>query len=243
MLKTPELTSHAVLLERFKSPPSDYAPISFYFWNGEPLTRERLSWQLEQVRAQGIMGTIISYIHQPDDSLDPGDPPVFSEAWWALFAWFIAESKRLGMRVGVQDYGIVNPTLEALACEHPELRGGTLHHVSASGSNGDTIRLELPADAEIIALRAYVTRGGALELETSIELTVGSPSSTSFDWVAPAGFWTVVAVCHQATVFNPLHPESGAFAIERLYAPFAAHCKDELGDRKSVVWERVLMPV
>ena len=237
MLKTPELTLHAALLKRFKSPSSDYAPISFYFWNGEPLTRERLSWQLEQVRAQGIMGTIISYIHQPDDRLDPGDPPVFSEAWWELFAWFIAESKRLGMRVGVQDYGIVNPTLEALACEHPELRGGTLHHVSASGSNGDTIRLELPTDAEIVALRAYVTRGDALELETSIELTVGSPSSTSFDWVAPAGFWTVVAVCHQATGFNPLHPESGAFAIERLYAPFAEHCKDELGRTLNVFFQ------
>lgn len=237
MLTISKPTAHAALLERFKSPPSDYAPISFYFWNGESLTRERLSWQLEQVRAQGIMGTIVSYIHQPDDRLDPGDPPVFSEDWWALLNWFIAESKRLGMRVGVQDYGIVNPTLETLACEHPELRGGTLRHISARGSNGDTIRLELPADTEVIALRAYPTCGDALGLENSIELFIGSPPSTSFEWIAPAGFWTVVAVCNRAHGFNPLHPESGARAIERLYAPFVAHCGDELGRALNVFFQ------
>ncbi len=238
MLTIPKPISHAALLERFKSPPGEYAPISFYFWNGEALTRERLSWQLEQVRAQGIMGTIVSYIHQPDDRLDPGDPPVFSEDWWALFTWFIAESKRLGMRVGVQDYGIINPTLEALACEHPALRGGTLCHISARGSNGDTVRLELPADAEVVALRAYPTHGDALELETSIDLLVdGSPSSARFEWIAPAGFWTVVAVCNRASGFNPLHPESGARAIERLYAPFAARCGDELGRTLDVFFQ------
>jgi len=120
------LWTRARLLEAFRSPPSEFAPISFYFWNGEKLTRERLSWQLEQLRAQGILGTIISYIHHPNGAIDPGDPPVFSEAWWSLFGWFLQESKRLGMRVGVQDYCIVNPTLEALAREHTELRGAEL---------------------------------------------------------------------------------------------------------------------
>ena len=231
-----ESTARAALLERFRSPPSDFAPISFYFWNGEKLTRERLSWQLEQLRAQGILGTIISYIHRPDGTIDPGDPPVFSEDWWALFGWFLQESKRLGMRVGVQDYCIVNPMLEALASEHTELRGAELGQVHGRVSGGESLRLELPEGATALAVRAYRTTAESLRLEASLDL-LASLSAGHLEWSAPDGDWCVVAVYGIERGFNPLHPRSGARAIERLYAPFEARCADEIGHTLAVFFQ------
>jgi alpha-L-rhamnosidase len=234
-----ETPAREALLERFKSPSSEFAPISFYFWNGEKLTRERLSWQLEQLRAQGILGTIISYIHRPVGNIDPGDPPVFSEDWWALFGWFLQESKRLGMRVGVQDYCIVNPTLEALAAEHAELRGAELGQVHGRVSGGESLRLELPKGARALAVRAYRSGGEHLMLEASLDLleSLDSLSAGYLEWSAPDGDWCVVAVYRIERGFNPLHPLSGARAIERLYAPFEARCADEIGRTLAVFFQ------
>jgi alpha-L-rhamnosidase len=230
------LLARARLLEAFSQPPNEFAPISFYFWNGEKLTRERLSWQLEQLRAQGILGTIISYIHRPDGTIDPGDPPVFSEDWWALLGWFLQESKRLGMRVGVQDYCIVNPTLEALASEHAELRGAELGQVHGRVSGGKSLRLELPEGATAITVRAYRSSGEHLRLEASLGL-LESLSDGHLEWSAPDGDWCVVAVYATQRGFNPLHPLSGARAIERLYAPFEARCADEIGRTLAVFFQ------
>jgi alpha-L-rhamnosidase len=233
-LQTP---SRAELLEGFKLPPSEFAPISFYFWNGEPLTRERLSWQLEQLRAQGILGTVVSYIHRPDGTIDPGDPPVFSEAWWSLFKWFLKESERLGMQVGVQDYCIVNPALEALATEDPALRGAELRQVHGRVSTGQTLHLELPEDAAAaISVRAYPSVGAGLRLEGSLDLR-DALRDRHLEWLAVPGDWCVVIVYTVSKGFNPLHITSGARAIEVLYAPFEMHCPEEIGKTLAVFFQ------
>jgi alpha-L-rhamnosidase len=224
------------LLERFKDPPSDFTPISFYFWNGETIKRERLTWQLEQLAAQGILGTIVSYIHHPDGRIDAGDPPVFSEAWWELFVWFVAESKRLGMRVGVQDYCIVNPTLLRLAADHPELRGAQLHHGHTRVCGGQVAGLELPPEAEVLSVRAFRSSASQLLPDTSVDLR-SSFRDGRLHWVADEGDWTVVAVYALPKGFNPMHPSSGARAIEHLYEPFVQRCGPEVGQTLRVFFQ------
>jgi hypothetical protein len=34
-------------LPGFRNPPPGYGEVSFYWWQGDPLTRERLRWQLD----------------------------------------------------------------------------------------------------------------------------------------------------------------------------------------------------
>lgn len=237
MFEDPQISpSHHELLEGFKNPPSDFTPISFYFWNGETINRERLTWQLEQLAAQGILGTIVSYMHHPNGSIDAGDPPVFSEDWWELFVWFIAESKRLGMRVGVQDYCIVTPTLLRLAADHPELRGAQLHHEHTGVGGGQAARLELPAEAQVLSVRAFPSSESQLLPETSLDLR-SSLRNGHLHWLADEGDWTVVAVYALPKGFNPMHPEGGARAIEHLYTPFVQRCGPEVGQTLRVFFQ------
>jgi hypothetical protein len=49
------------------------------------------------------------------------------------------------------------------------------------------------------------------------------------DWTAPAGDWLVVLVFARLSSFDPLHPDAGKLAIERLYAPFERECPGEVG--------------
>ena len=37
--------------------------VPFYWWLGDPLTKERLSWQLEQMKGMGVSGYQINYAH------------------------------------------------------------------------------------------------------------------------------------------------------------------------------------
>jgi len=79
------------LLTGFRAPPPEFRPVPFYWWAGEPLTRERIAWQLDRLKAQGIRQVVVSYPHGTDGATEPGTPPLFSADWWELFRWFLAQ--------------------------------------------------------------------------------------------------------------------------------------------------------
>ncbi len=231
-----KLGTRAELLALFQNPSLDFAAISFFFWNGEAITKERLSWQLEQLSSKGVGGTIVSYIHQANLDIDNSDPPVFSAMWWELFVWFIAESKRLGMKVGIQDYCIVNPILEQLAVDFPELRGASLEKIHLEATGAGAVKLELPETAVLVSIRAFPRVEAGLDSGTSLDLQ-SLVHESKLEWTAPNGLWTVVAVYASPKGFSPLHPTSGARAIERLYTPFETHCANEIGQTLAVFFQ------
>src|SRR5689334_11753304 len=42
---------------KFAAPDQEYRPIDCWWWDGAPLDRERLRWQLEDMHAKGVGGT------------------------------------------------------------------------------------------------------------------------------------------------------------------------------------------
>ena len=118
----------------FKDPPPGYGEVAFYWWLGDPLTKERLSWQLDRLAGRGLMGLQINYAHSDRGGSSwgltyPSDPPLFREDWWALAAWFMGEAKKRGMAVSLSDYtlGIGQGwTVDELVRERPELAGAVL---------------------------------------------------------------------------------------------------------------------
>ncbi len=231
-----KLKTRAELLALFQNPSQDFAAISFFFWNGEALTKERLSWQLEQLRSKGIGGTIVSYIHQANLDIDNSDPVIFSDVWWELFVWFITESKRLGMKVGIQDYCIVNPILEQLAVDFPELRGASLEKIQLEVIGAGAVKLEIPEAGALVSIRAFPQLETGLDAEAALDLQP-LMLGRKLEWTAPDGLWTVVAVYASPKGFNPLHSTAGARAIERLYAPFETYCADEIGQTLAVFFQ------
>ena len=50
----------------FANPPAGYGPVATWWWVGEPLEKERLAWQLDQLKAGGVLTPCVIYPDEPD---------------------------------------------------------------------------------------------------------------------------------------------------------------------------------
>lgn len=145
----PERDATFDVLPGFQNPPPGYGEVAFYWWLGDPLTRERLSWQLEQLdRAKGVMGLQINYAHSDRGGQSygltyPSEPPLFSKPWWDLAGWFMQEAKQRGMAVSLSDYTLgfgQGWCVDEILQTHPELAGMVLR----MGSDGKVTPESVP---------------------------------------------------------------------------------------------------
>ncbi|MDR1593448.1 MAG: hypothetical protein LBS43_03040 [Prevotellaceae bacterium] len=106
-----ENLTREVLINDFSAPPPGYGNVAFYWWLGDPLTKERLSWQLERLAqmGHGMTGLQINYAHSDKGGLTYGysmssEPPLFSDEWWKLVQWFMQEAKKRDISISLSDY-------------------------------------------------------------------------------------------------------------------------------------------
>jgi len=119
------------VLPGFKSPPPGYGIVPFYWWMGDSLTKERLSWQLEQMKGMGVSGYQINYAHSASGGRSwglsyPSEPALFSEKWWDLVGWFKDEAKKQSASVSLSDYTLgfgQGYRVDELLRDHPDVRG------------------------------------------------------------------------------------------------------------------------
>ena len=119
----------------FKNPPSNYGEVSFFWWHGDDITKEKLSWILEQLKDKHICGLQINYCHGNKGGRMYGltmksNPKPFSDPWWELVKWFVGECKKYGMSVSLSDYTLGSPGQEYYVDwvleKHPEMLGQRL---------------------------------------------------------------------------------------------------------------------
>lgn len=60
------------LLPGFQTPPPGYGEVAFYWRLGDPLTKERLTWQLEQLKDKGVTALQVNYAHSDKGGLSWG---------------------------------------------------------------------------------------------------------------------------------------------------------------------------
>ncbi len=218
----------------FAQPPSRYRPVPFWWWVGEPLDRARLLWQLDELRREGVHGAIISYNHFTDGRNNPGEPAVFSPEWWDLLRWLLGECRARDMFLGFQDYTLVNPILAEIGRATPDMAGsGSLEEIHAHVRDQQTVELAVPAGGRPLVAIAYRREATVTEknvLSISLEERV-------LRWTAPEGEWLVSLVWVRPADFDPMHPASGAKAIERLYAPFVRECSGEVGRTLTIFFQ------
>jgi hypothetical protein len=104
----PERSAQVDVLPGFRNVPPGYGEVSFYWWLGDTLTRERILWQLEQLAGRGITGLQVNYAHSDSGGNTwgltyPSQPKLFSQEWWRLFGWFLKEARKRGMSVSLSD--------------------------------------------------------------------------------------------------------------------------------------------
>jgi len=222
------------VLPGFQNPPAGYGEVAFYWWLGEPLTRERLTWQLDQLTRRGISGLQINYAHSDLGGLTwglsyPSEPPLFSSEWWALFDWFVKEASHRGISVSVSDYTLgvgQGWYLDEIAAIYPDMRGKTLRLTSHTVKQGERLDVGLPEDW--ISVMAYPLEGAWVENGIDLRPLV---SASQLRWTPPEADWQVAVVSAETVTrsLDPMHPASGRETINRFFQRFADHHPDQPG--------------
>lgn len=120
----------SLIRREFREPKKEFSPVPFWWWSGEPITKERLSFQLDRFCEGGIYNIVVINIAPcgPGEGNDADSPPWFSDAWWELFLFTCEEALKRKIYVWFYDQiGCCSAGLdERLIGENPTFRGQKL---------------------------------------------------------------------------------------------------------------------
>lgn len=88
------------LAKGFVKPPDSARPWVYWFWLNSNITREGITADLEAMKRVGIGGVLIMEV---DQGAPVGPAAFMSPAWRELFKHAVAEAKRLGLEVNMND--------------------------------------------------------------------------------------------------------------------------------------------
>jgi hypothetical protein len=94
------------VLPGFINPPKGYGQVPFWWWSGDPLDKDRLLWQIEELHKKGIPGMQVNYMHtEVRKSLKwpttPMEPKLFTDEWWEMWKFAADECRKRDMGLGV----------------------------------------------------------------------------------------------------------------------------------------------
>ena len=233
----PDRSPNLDVLPGFKNPPEGYGEVSFYWWVGDTLTKERITSQLDQLKGKSITGLQINYCHTDTGGASygltyPSQPALFSEEWWNLFQWFVQEAKKRDMVVSLSDYTLGAAGqgwfVDEMLAENPQLHGAKLESKQIEVKGNQIFQTEFPSD--IISAKAFKIENGTFSSDAPIDL---KPliNNQKLKWEVPSGDWKIMVV-YKTTVktsFDPMNPLSGEKLIEKFYQRFEDHCPGEAG--------------
>lgn len=203
------------VLPGFINPPHGYGEVPFYWWQGDTLTRERLLWQLDQLKGKGIPSLQINYSHTDAGGIsyglsNPSKPALFTDAWWDLFKWFASEAQKRGMTVSLSDYTLgigQGYAMDEAIKQNPELNGSMLKGISQVLTG--TGSLKMPEN--LLTLTALkLNKDSALIKETRKDILPQVKNGTlSYNFGNEA--WALIGVLSETLIpsYDPMHPQSG----------------------------------
>ncbi len=211
----------------FRTPPAGYGEIPFWWWTGDPLDRERLLWQLDELKRKGVTGMQVNYAHEdtPGWPTYPNEPEIFSGEWWNIWAWIVGECRKRDMGIGLSGYTLDWPGKDnlfgRLLYRDLELNGIELALTQTQRVEaGQSVALKIPG--EVIAARAYPLADDVAGSD-SIDLA-GLVKNGILTWRPVKHAWQVYVICAHTKpmTLNPLHPMAGQRVVERFFQP----CED-----------------
>ena len=209
----------------WEKPARTYKPHTRWWWPGNALTKADITWQLEQMSAQGIGGVEICSTWK---MYDQGNHEYLSPEFLELVKHAIAEGKRLDIEValtfspGWSFGGAWVPKADqskALCMGEQQLTGGKhfsgqLPEYSGKGEGEGKKARKNKADdsAKLVAVVAgRITGQNQLDAGSLTVLTGNvKPGTEEVDWDVPPGQWRLMAFWlkytgqeNQAQSFNP----------------------------------------
>ncbi|MBO4286743.1 MAG: hypothetical protein J5985_01075 [Kiritimatiellae bacterium] len=217
----PQPGAEKTLRADFKAPPPGYGEVPFWWWSGrEPLNKERLLEQIEELHKAGIAGVQVNYAHYRTGTRPTQDsvPALFSDAWWEVFSFAARECAKRKMGISLSNYTLDFPEADnlwrKLGISTPDVRAKELAMRTKAFAGGKVPDFG-PDAVAVIARRD----GGDVSV-----LPVGGNAAT-----LPSGKWTlyVFTATPHARTLDPLNAESGRRVVERFFNPFIEKVPEE----------------
>ena len=130
----------------FKTPPPGYGEVPFWWWSGrDPLNKERMLEQIEEIHKAGIAGVQVNYSHYRSGAWPTQDstPALFTDEWWDFFSFAAQECGKRGMGISLSNYTLDFPDAEnlwrKLKISTPEMYATELSYV-----NGKIVKRKVP---------------------------------------------------------------------------------------------------
>lgn len=219
-------------LPGFQNPPPGYGEVPFWWWTGDPLDRDRLLWQVEELHKKGISGMQVNYAHKdtPGWLTYPNEPEIFTDPWWAAWSEVADACSRRGMGIGLSGYTLDWPNGESLISRtiygETEIQG---REIGITGKQrvkaGQAVEVALPSDT--VAVRAYLTDDG-FSTVGNVDLS-DNIQEGRLNWTPDRGQWEIwiyTAPRKQGTL-NPIHPLAGKRVVEKFFQPFQDHAPNK----------------
>ena len=113
----PGAEAEKTLRADFKTPPPGYGEVPFWWWSGrDPLNKERVLEQIEELHKAGIAGVQVNYAHYRTGTRPSQDstPALFTDEWWDFFSFAAQECGKRGMGISLSNYTLEFPEADNL---------------------------------------------------------------------------------------------------------------------------------
>ena len=193
------------LVTEFQNPPASCLPHTRWWWMGNALSKEDITWQLEEMKSHGI-GGVEQISMQP--VYEKGNVPYLSEPFLELLRHAVAESERLGLEFSLnfggpgwvfggdwvpQEDRSQNLLSSSLVVEGGRTFEGALS-AEATINPRDVARSrpDILPDDRLVAVVAGRIEDGVLD-ESSLQVLTDRVQGRSLTWDVPGGQWRIMA--------------------------------------------------
>jgi hypothetical protein len=194
-----------IYIENFKNPQPDYWPHTRWWWHGNCVSKEGITWELEQMKSHGITG--VEQITMAP-FYEKGNIPYLSDEYLEMAKHTVNEAKRLGMEVSFNFGGpgwIIGgdwvseadkskdmvPT--SVVVDGPQLLKGTLpNQLTRTKRSWEIFEPTLSGNEILLAVVAGKITGNKIDPK-SLTIITENVKSNKLVWQVPEGKWRIMA--------------------------------------------------
>lgn len=188
----------------FADPPVSCRPHTRWWWMGNALSKDDITWQLEQMRSHGIGG--VEQISM-QEVYEKGNHPYLSPEYLELLRHAVDEADRLGMEFSLnfggpgwifggdfvpQDERNQNLLASSFDIEGGKRFEGPLSEIAALNPRDARSRPDIKPDDRLVAVVAGKLFDGRIE-ESSLTILTDRVDGRTLEWDAPKGQWRIMA--------------------------------------------------
>lgn len=191
--------------ENFQNPPMDCWPHTRWWWPGNPMTKEEITWELEQMRQVGIRG--VEQITMVE-VYEKGNIEFMSDEFLDMIKHTVNEAKRLGMEVSLNFGGpgwiiggrwvpeedrskdMIPTSIDLVG---PQTFHGPLpDKLTKTERSWEIYQPYLSGDEKLLAVVAGKVIDNRLD-ERTLTILTDKVNERSLEWRVPEGHWKLMA--------------------------------------------------